>query len=124
MQKKISYSYPEYLIAAIMGYKKPVVTCQMRHGINTIILAKHKYKSLTRGFHKNMTYNEPGMTVFEECPYLSATPDLIWKLITVILSKNVDQTLREVATPDNEEIDCQRTNKKYHLTRIYYQEKL
>ena len=23
-----------------------------------------------------MTYNDPGMTVFEEYPYLSATPDM------------------------------------------------
>ena len=76
MQKDFSYSCPEYLIAAIMGYEKPVVTWQMKHDINTEIHAKHKYKSLTRRFHKNMTYNDPGMTVFEEYPYLSATPDM------------------------------------------------
>ena len=56
--------------------EKPVVTWQMKHGINMEIHAKHKYKSLTRRFHKNMTYNNPGMTVFEEYPYLSATPDM------------------------------------------------
>ena len=76
MQKDISYSCPEYLIAAIMGYEKPVVTWQMNHGINTEIHAKHKYKSLTRRFHKNMAYNDPGMAVFEEYPYLSATRDM------------------------------------------------
>ena len=76
MQRDISYLCPEYLIAAIMGYEKPVVTWQMKHGINTEIHAKHKYKSLTRRFHKNMTYNDPGMTVFEEYPDLSATPDM------------------------------------------------
>ena len=48
----------------------------MKHGINTEIHAKHKYKSLTRRFHKNMTYNDPGMTVFEEYPDLSVTPDM------------------------------------------------
>ena len=76
MQKDFSYSCPEYLIAAIMGYEKPVVTWQMKHDINTEIHAKHKYKSLTRRFHKNMTYNDPGMTVFEEYPHLAATPDM------------------------------------------------
>ena len=76
LQKGISCSCTECLIAAIMGYEKPVVTWQMKHDINTEIHAKHKYKSLTRRFHKNMTYNDPGMTVFEEYPYLSATPDM------------------------------------------------
>ena len=76
MQKNISYLCPEYFITAIMGYEKPVVTWQMRHGINTEIHAKQIYKSLTRRFHKNMTYNDPGMTVFEEYPHLAATPDM------------------------------------------------
>ena len=76
MQEDISYSCPEYLIAAIMGYKKPVVTWQMKHGVNTEIHAKHKYKSLSKRFHKNMTYNDPGMTVFEEYTDLFATPDM------------------------------------------------
>ena len=76
MQKDISYSCPEYLIAAIMGYEKPVVTWQMKHGINTEIHVKHKYKSLARRFHKYMTYSDPGITVFEEYPYVSATPDM------------------------------------------------
>ena len=76
MQKDIPHSCPEYLIAAVMGYENPVVTWQMKHGINIDIHAKHKYKSLTRRFHKNMTYNDTGMTVFEEYPYLSATTDM------------------------------------------------
>ena len=76
MQEDISYSCPEYLIAAIMGYEKPVVTWKMKHGVNTEIHAKHKYKSLTRRFHKNMSYNDPGMTVFEEYTDLSVTPDM------------------------------------------------
>ena len=59
-----------------MGYEKPLDTWQMKHGINTEMHAKHKYMSLTRRFHNNMTYNDPGMTVFEEYPYLSATPNM------------------------------------------------
>ena len=76
MLKDVSYLCPEYLITAVMGYEKPVVIWQMKHGINTKIHAKHKYKSLTRRFHKNMTYNGPGMTVFEEYPYFQATLDM------------------------------------------------
>ena len=48
----------------------------MKHGINTEIIAKHKYKSLTRRVHKNMTYNDTGMTVLEGYHCLSATPDM------------------------------------------------
>ena len=61
MQKDVSYLCAEYLTAAIMGYEKPVVIWQMKHGINTEIHAKHKYKSLTRRFHKDLTYNNPVM---------------------------------------------------------------
>ena len=39
MKKDISYSFPEYLIAAVMGYKKPVVTWQIKHGISIEIYA-------------------------------------------------------------------------------------
>ena len=63
MQKDFSYSCPEYLIAAIMDYEKPVFTWQMKHGVNIEIHAKHKYKSLTKRFHKNMAHNDPGMSV-------------------------------------------------------------
>ena len=56
----------------------------MKHGINTEIHAKTKYKSLTKNSHKGMTYTDhkgmtyadPGMTVFEDHPFLAATPDL------------------------------------------------
>ena len=83
MQKDISYSCPEYLIAATMGYEKPVVTWLMKHGINTKIHAEHKCKSLTRRFHKNMTYNGPGMTVFENI--LISLLHLVWKLIEIVM---------------------------------------
>ena len=76
MQKVISYSCPEYLIAAIMGYEEPVVTWQMKHGINKEIHVKLKYKSLTTRLDKNMIYDDSGMTVFEEYLYLSAPPDM------------------------------------------------
>ena len=76
MQKDISYSCPEYVIAAVMGYEKPVVTWQMKHSINKEIHVKHKYKSLTTRLDKNMIYNDPGITAFEEYLFLSATPDM------------------------------------------------
>ena len=48
----------------------------MKQGINSEIHAKHKHKTLTRRSHKYLTYNDPGMTVFEECHYLAVTPDM------------------------------------------------
>ena len=64
MQRDVSYLCPEYFIAAVLGYEKPVVTWQIKHGMNMKIHAKHKCKSLAIRFHKNLTYNGPGMTVF------------------------------------------------------------
>ena len=45
-----------------MGYEKSATTWQMKHGINTEIHAKTKYKSLTKKSHKGMTYSDAGMT--------------------------------------------------------------
>ena len=59
-----------------MGYEKSATTWQMKHGINTEIHAKTKYKSLTKKSHKVMTYTDPGMTVFEDYPFFAAKPDL------------------------------------------------
>ena len=67
-----------------MRYEKSATTWQMKHGINTEIHAKIKYKSLNKNSYKGMTYTDykgmtyadPGMTVFEDYPFLAATPDL------------------------------------------------
>ena len=67
---------PEYLISAIMGYEKSAITWQIKHGINTDIHAKTKYKSLTKKSDKSMTHTDPGMTVFEDYTFPAATPDL------------------------------------------------
>ena len=67
---------PEYLISAIIGYEKSATTWQMKYGINSEIHAKTKYKSLTKNSHKGITYTDPGMTVFEDYPFLASTPDL------------------------------------------------
>ena len=76
IKKNPTMEFPEYLISAIMGYEKSATTWQMKHGINTEIHDKTKYKSLTKKSHKGMTYTDPGMTVFEDYPFLAATPDL------------------------------------------------
>ena len=76
IKKNPTIECAEYLIPAIMGYEKSATTWQMNHGINTEIHAKTKYKSLTKKSHKGMAYADPGMTVFEDYPFLAATSDL------------------------------------------------
>ena len=72
IKKNPTIECAEYLISAIMGYEKSATTWQMNHGINTEIHAKTK--SITKKSH--MTYADPGMTVFEDYPFLAATSDL------------------------------------------------
>ena len=76
IKKNPTMECPEYLISAIIGYEKSATTWQMKYGINSEIHAKTKYKSLTKNSHKGITYTDPGMTVFEDYPFLAATPDL------------------------------------------------
>ena len=76
IKKNPTIECAEYLILAIMGYEKSATTWQMNHGINTEIHAKTKYKSLTKKSHKGIAYADPGMTVFEDYPFLAATSDL------------------------------------------------
>ena len=76
IKKNPTIECAEYLIPAIMGHEKSATAWQMNHGINTEIHAKTKYKSLTKKSHKGMAYADPGMTVFEDYPFLAATSDL------------------------------------------------
>ena len=57
----------------------------MKHGINTDIHAKTKYKSLTKKSHKGMVYTDRGMTVFEEYLFLAANQ--ISKLNVLVMTK-------------------------------------
>ena len=47
----------------------------MKHGINTEIHVKEKYKQLIKKSHNNVKVKEPGMTILQPCPFISVSPD-------------------------------------------------
>ena len=53
-----------------MGYTKPPQTWQMKHGSNTEIYAKGKYKQLVTKSHKNVKVLQPGITVLQPYPFI------------------------------------------------------
>ena len=61
-----------------MGYEKFTTIWQTEHEINTgsEIFDKTKCQSLTKKFHKGMTYFDPGIAVFEGYPFFATTPVL------------------------------------------------
>ena len=48
----------------------------MKHGLNTEIHTKTKYKAITGKHYKSMIFTDLGMTVFCYCLFLAATSDL------------------------------------------------
>ena len=72
----ITDEQPVEMISLLMGYESINQTWQMKHGINSEIHAVQKFKSVFKETHKNCVFNSPGMTIDENKPYLSATPDL------------------------------------------------
>ena len=67
---------PVHLVAIIMGYSEFHPTWQMKHGINTEVHAKAKYKTLFKNSLLKSSCKDPGMTVMESHPFISASPDL------------------------------------------------
>ena len=64
------------VVAMIMNYLTVPATWQMKHGIASEVHAKLKYKSFAKKHHKNCTFQEPGMTISQQYPFISVTPDL------------------------------------------------
>ena len=48
----------------------------MKHGSNTEIYAKGKYKQLVTKSHKNVKVLQPGITVLQPYPFIQVIPDL------------------------------------------------
>ena len=67
---------PVHLVANIMGYSELRPTWQMKHEINKELYAKAKYKTLFKKSHLKSSFKDPGMTVMECHPFISASPDL------------------------------------------------
>ena len=67
---------PVHVVTIIMGYSEFHPTWQMKHGINTEVHAKAKYKTLFKKSHLKSSFKDPGMTIMESHPFISASPDL------------------------------------------------
>ena len=67
---------PTPLLQDILGEAEKVTTWQMKHGISAERHAKAKYKQVITIKHKNMLFQDPGMTILESEPYISGSPDL------------------------------------------------
>ena len=74
-EQKIN-EFPVDLVATTNGYSEFHQTWQMKHEINTEVHAKTKYKTLFKKSHLKSSFKDPGMTVMESHPFISASPDL------------------------------------------------
>ena len=70
--------FPVHLVAIIRGYSDFHPTWQMKHGINTEVHAKAKYKTLFKKSHLKSSFKDPAMTVMESHPFIYASPDWSW----------------------------------------------
>ena len=48
----------------------------MKHGLNTEVHAKAKFKQIFKKLHKNCAFKDPGMTIYERFSFISVSPDL------------------------------------------------
>ena len=68
-------AYPD-IIAFVMGYATLPQTWQIKHGINSELQAKQKFKQFFKKTHQNPKVSDPGMAVFKSHPFISVSPDL------------------------------------------------
>ena len=76
LKSQVKKECPPYIISNILGYSTNTATWQMKHGVNTEIHAKAKYKSITRKVHEHYEIKDPGMTILSSYPFISVSPDL------------------------------------------------
>ena len=53
-----------------------MIVWQIRHGLSCESHAKVKYTNIMKKHHQKFTSKDPGMTIMQSDPYISATPDL------------------------------------------------
>lgn len=68
---------PEKLVRRIMGYGSNPMTPAMKHGLAMEPHAKRKFKQMFSKVHKKVSFQESGLVVCKEAPYLAASPDLM-----------------------------------------------
>ena len=69
--------FPVHLVATIMSYSEFHPKWEMKHGINTEAHAKAKYNTLFKKSNLKSSFKDPGMTVMESHPFISARKALI-----------------------------------------------
>ena len=96
---------PVYLAAIIMGYPEFYPTCQIKHGINTEVHAKAKYRTLLTKSHLKFSFKDPGMTVMEPRLFISPSPDLEVQCQChgprLVKIKYFASIIRQVSSPKN-----------------------
>ena len=96
---------PVHLAAIIMGYPEFYPTCQIKHGINTEMHAKTKYRTLLTKSHLKFSFKDPGMTVMEPRLFISPSPDLEVRCQCygprLVKIKYLASIIRQVSSPQN-----------------------
>ena len=96
---------PVHLVAIIMGYPEFHPKGQMKHGINTEIHAKAKYRTLLTKSHLKFSFKDPGMTVMEPRLFISPSPDLEAQCQCqgprLVKIKYPASIIRQVSSPQN-----------------------
>ena len=96
---------PVHLAAIIMGYPEFYPTCQIKHGINTEVHAKAKYRTLLTKSHLKFSFKDPGMTVMEPRLFISPSPDLEVQCQChgprLVKIKYLASIIRQVSSPKN-----------------------
>ena len=59
-----------------MCYKPKVKTFAMKHGLSMEELAKKRYAAISKKNHKDLKISDTGLVIYEELPYIAASPDL------------------------------------------------
>jgi len=92
---------PKPLIKSLMGYRRPVQTVAMKHGLAMEPHAKKAYTKLQAQIHNKFSAQDSGLVVCSDEPILAASPDL---LVTCQCSKTYCQGepgLCEIKCPES-----------------------
>ena len=60
----------------MMCHKPKVKTFAMKHGLSMEQHAKKGYVTILKKIHKDLKISDSGLVIYEELPYMAASPDL------------------------------------------------
>ena len=70
---------PTNLICRLMGYTSIPATAAMKHGLSMECHAKQKLKTILAKEHKQASFKDTGLIIYQNETFLAASPDLIMK---------------------------------------------